>query len=303
MKINKVLITGGAGYVGSVLTDVLLSNSYHVRVFDPVSEAEFHPMPFLNHKKFELMQGDIRDPRAVRKAIKGVDAIIHLAAVVGYPACEKEPKLSHDINVNGTKTVVDVVNGSLPIFFASTTSVYGKIDDDVCTEETKRNPLSRYGKQKAKAEDIIRKNGEFVIFRFTTGFGVSYKMRFDNLPNDFTYKAIKEKKIIVYQKNYIRSFIHVRDIAKVFLFGIENYKNMKGEVFNVGNNDLNISKEELTIMIQKKTNCEIEFKEIGKDLEERNYFTSFDKITSKGYSTEISLSKGIDELIRTMKVL
>ncbi|HSX09841.1 MAG TPA: NAD(P)-dependent oxidoreductase [Candidatus Saccharimonadales bacterium] len=302
-KFKNILITGGAGYVGTVLTELLLKEGYTVRVFDSISEMNLHPLPFGNSKKFEFVKGDIREKSDVKKALKGMDAVIHLAGIVGYPACEKEPELSHQVNVIGTKNVMSAAKGELPILFASTTSVYGKITDDICTEATARNPLSRYGKQKVEAEDLVKKNKKFIIFRFTTGFGASIKMRFDTLPNDFTYKALKEGKIVIYQKNFIRSFIYVKDMARAFLFGLEHFDTMNGEVYNVGNNDLNISKEELGLLVQKKTKCKLEFKEIGKDLEGRDYYVSFDKIAKTGYKTKMSIEDGVDELINVISHL
>ncbi len=302
-KFKKILITGGAGYVGTVLTELLLKKGYHVRVLDLVPEAVFHPIPFYNHKNFDFIKGDVRDIKFVKKALIGIDAVVHLAAIVGYPACDKEPKLSYDVNVNGAKILMKTIKSTIPILFASTTSVYGKIDDRVCSEITKRNPVSNYGVQKAEAEDLVMKNKKFIIFRFTTGFGASLKMRFDTLPNDFTYKAINEKNIVVYQKNFIRSFIHVRDMARAFLFGLEEYNKLEGDVYNVGSNELNISKEELARLIQEKTKCKLEFKEIGKDLENRDYFTSFDKIKKMGFETSISIKKGVDGLVKALLCL
>lgn len=301
-KINNILITGGAGYVGSVLIDILLNAGYRVRILDSLTQDARHLIPFISNPHFEYIKGDIRKKDVIKSCLNNIDLVIHLAAIVGYPACEREPELSLDINVNGTKNVVQQINKKIPILFASSISVYGKISDKICTENTTLNPVSNYSKQKLKGEEIVKSNKDFVIFRFTTGFGGSYKMRFDTLPNDFTYRAIKEGALIVYQRKFIRSFIHVRDMARAFLYAIENYNEMKGEVYNVGDNALNFSKEELCNMIKKKVNFYIHFAEIGKDLEGRDYFISYDKLAKLGFKTTVSMQEGIDELIKIINL-
>lgn len=301
-KIKNILITGGSGYVGTVLIDVLLEAGYKVRVLDAINQEARHLIPYVFNPNFEYIRGDVRKKEIVKKCLSDIDMVMHLAAIVGYPACEREPELSKDININGTRNLVEQVNKKMPIIFASTTSVYGKISDQICTEYTKPNPASIYGRQKLKAEEIVRKNKDFIIFRFTTGFGGSYKMRFDTLPNDFTYRALKDGSLIVYQRKFIRSFIHVRDMARSYLFAIQNFDKMNGEVFNVGDNDLNFSKEDLCNMIKKKVNYYLHYAEIGKDLEGRDYYVSFDKLAKLGYKTTINMEKGIDELIKIINL-
>lgn len=300
--IKNILITGGSGYVGTVLIDVLLTAGFRVRVLDAINQEARHLIPYVFNPNFEYIRGDVRKKDTVINCLKNIDLVMHLAAVVGYPACEREPELSKDINVNGTKNLVQQVGAKIPIIFASTTSVYGKISNKICNEETKPNPASIYGKQKLEAEEIIRQNKDFIIFRFTTGFGGSYKMRFDTLPNDFTYRALKEGSLIVYQRKFIRSFIHVRDMARSYLFAIKNFDKMNGEVYNVGDNALNFSKEDLCNMIKMKVNYYLHYAEIGKDLEGRDYYVSFDKLAKLGYKTTINMDKGIDELIKIINL-
>jgi nucleoside-diphosphate-sugar epimerase len=188
---KNILITGGAGYIGTMLTQKLLKKNFRVKVLDSLRFNGESMIPFFSYPNFEFIKGDVRVKEDVEKALKNIDAVIHLAAIVGFPACRKDPELSYDINVNGTKNLVNCVKGKYPIFFASTNSVYGKMTDKICTEETALHPLSEYGEQKKLAEKIIKKNKKFVIYRFATAFGVSPRMRLDLMPNDFVYRAVK----------------------------------------------------------------------------------------------------------------
>lgn len=305
MKGNSlnILITGGAGYVGTALITLLLKKGYGVTVLDSLRFGGDPLIPFFSNKKFNFIKGDVRNAKDVKKSLEGIDLVVHLAAIVGFPACRKDPELSRDINVNGTRNLVKQVAGKIPIIFASTGSTYGKMIEEVCAETTPLNPLSNYGKQKAEAEEIIKKNKKFVIFRFATAFGVSSRMRLDLLPNDFTYRAVRDKSLIVYEKNFMRTFIHVRDMAQSFLFAIENYKKMKGEIYNVGDDSMNFSKEDICLMIRKKVDYYLHFAEIGKDLDQRNYVVSYKKINRMGFKTSVSMEEGIDELIKVSDVI
>ena len=198
-EFKTVLITGGAGYVGSVLTGLLLNDGYCVRVLDVLRFGGHSLFNYIGNPNYEFIKGDIRNKEEVRGALRGADAVIHLAAIVGFPACRKEPELSRDINVNGTANLVSLAGGKVPIMFASTGSNYGKMLEEVCTETTPLNPLTDYGRQKTEAEEIIKKNKEFVIFRFATAFGVSPRLRLDLLPNDFTYRAVRDRNLVVYE--------------------------------------------------------------------------------------------------------
>jgi len=302
-KFKNILLTGGAGYVGTVLVEALLKEGYNVRVLDMLRFSGDVLLRFFSDKHFDFVRGDVRSKVDVEKAIEGMDAVIHLAAIVGFPACRKDPGLSRDINVNGTKVLVDVVNGRMPIIFASTGSAYGKIVEDFCTETSPLNPLSDYGKQKVEAEEIIKSNKEFVIYRFATAFGVSSRIRLDLLPNDFTYRAVKDKSLIVYEKSFMRTFIHVRDMARAFIFALDNYDEMRGEIYNVGDERMNISKEEVCLLLRKKVDFYLHFADIGHDVDQRDYVVSYDKLNKLGFNTTISIEEGIDELLRAADVI
>jgi len=260
-------------------------------------------MPYFADKKFRFVKGDIRDKKTVERAMEGIDAVIHLAGIVGFPACRKDPEGSRDINVRGTQTVVDALPKHVPVLFASTGSNYGKMLEKVCTELSTLNPLSDYAKQKVEAEEIIKKHGEFVIYRFATAFGVSSRMRLDLLPNDFTYRAVREKTLIVYEKNFMRTFIHVRDMAYAFIFALQNYDRMRGEIYNVGSNNMNYSKEAICHLIKNRVDYYLHFADVGHDLDQRDYMVSYDKIHALGFAPTVSMDEGIDELIKASEVI
>ena len=302
-EFKNILVTGGAGYVGTVLVNILLKEGYKVRVLDNLRFGPEPIFPFLADENFEFVKGDVRDGKDVKKAAKGVDAIIHLAAIVGFPACRKDPVLARETNVDGTQNVVKAAKGEIPTLFASTGSAYGKMLEEVCTETTPLNPLTDYGRHKTEAEEIIKSNKEFVIFRFATAFGVSARMRFDLLPNDFTYQAVQAKNLIVYERHFLRTFIHVRDMGYAFLFALQNYDRMKGEVYNVGSNEMNYSKEAICSILREKVDYYLHFADIAKDLDQRDYIVSYDKLENLGYKTSIGMAEGIDELIKVCEVV
>ncbi len=300
---KKILVTGGAGYIGSVLVKILLDNGYEVRVLDRLDFGVDPIIPFFANRNFEFIKGDVRDKAVLENSINGIDAIIHLAGIVGFPACRKFPKESREINVDATKLLVDLVDGKRPILFASSGSTYGKMIEKLCTESSPLNPLTNYGEHKAEGEQIIAKNAEFVTFRFATAFGVSPRMRLDLMPNDFTYRAVSEKTLIVYEKHFMRTFIHVRDMANSFLFALENYEKMKGQVYNVGDNRMNYSKEDVCLMIKKKIDFYLHFADVGHDFDQRDYMVSYDKIHELGYKNTVSMEDGIDELIKVCELI
>ena len=195
---------------------------------------------FIN-PNFSFVEGDIRDTEKLKKSMDGVDVIIHLAAIVGYPACQKNPELTKEINLEATKRLVDSVKPNQYVLFGSTGSNYGAVKDGFCTEETPLNPLSLYGETKTEAEKYLIQNCNSTAYRFATAFGLSPRLRLDLLVNDFVNKAVNQKYIVVYESHFMRTFIHVNDIARSFIFAIENEEKMRGQVYNVG------GKEEITI--------------------------------------------------------
>ena len=199
---NRILITGGAGYIGSVLTEQLLKKKFSVTIYDNLSYGGNHLINYLNYKNFEFVKGDIRDELGLKRVMKNKDMIIHLAAIVGYPACSKNPKLANEVNYLGTKKLLDLKSPNQAVFYASTGSNYGSISD-ICTEETKVNPLTTYAKTKDKAETLVKNSKSYIAYRFATAFGSSPRMRLDLMINDFVYKLMTQNYLVVYEKKFM----------------------------------------------------------------------------------------------------
>jgi nucleoside-diphosphate-sugar epimerase len=299
--VKNILVTGGAGYIGTSLVPKLLDLGHEVTVFDNLMVGGNQLLPFFKYDNFKFIRGDIRKIDELKEVVKDKDVIIHLAALVGFPVCRLNPQLAREINVDGTVNLIDSCTDEQVIFYGSTGSNYGAVTD-ICTEETPLHPLSLYGETKTKAEKLLMERGNTIAYRFATAFGVSPRFRLDLLINDFSYKCIKDGYLVVYEKNYMRTFIHVSDIAECFTFGIKNMDKMMGNVFNVGDDNMNHSKEEICDMIGKKTGAFIHYEEIGEDADQRNYVVSYEKIRDLGFKTSISVEHGIDEVINALKV-
>lgn len=298
----NILITGGAGYVGTSLIPQLLQNDHKVHVFDNLLFGGDPLLPFFRDPDFKFTLGDIREKEAIRKAVADADAIIHLAAIVGFPACRKEPDLAKAVNVDGTKNLIDVTSKDQLIIYGSTGSNYGAVED-ICTEETPLNPLSLYGQTKSLAEKMIIENRRAIAWRFATAFGVSARLRLDLLINDFTYKAVTQGYLVVYEKHFKRTFIHVHDMGRVFLLGLEKQDIMAENVYNVGSEKMNHSKEQICELIRNYTNAYIHYADIGEDADKRNYVVSYEKINNLGYDTTIDVEKGIEEITRVCQAI
>lgn len=299
----RILVTGGAGYVGSTTVPMLLEKGHKVRVLDNLKFGGQGLLPCCQNRNFELMQGDVCDPEAVKKAVEGVDAIIHLAAIVGYPACKKEPQLAQNTNVEGTRVLLEHRHPDTRFLFASTGSIYGSIPDYVCNEDTPRAPITLYGETKATAEQMVIEAGNGLAYRYATAFGVSNRMRLDLMPNDFTYQAVKNRNLIVYEGGFKRTFVHVRDMARSFLFALERWDDVKDDVYNVGHESMNFTKEDVARKILEHTDYYLHFAEVGQDADKRNYEVSYEKIRRKGFETTIDLDRGIAELVRAAQLI
>lgn len=299
----KVLVTGGAGYVGSVFVPLLLENGYRVRVVDNLMYKHPSLWPYFIDNNFEFIKGDVRDEKTIKDALGGVDFIIHLAALVGEPACKKDPRLCYELNRDSVKLINRLRNKDQKIIFASTGSVYGKIEDEICIEDSPTNPVSDYAIAKLEAEKFLQETGEYMIYRFATAFGLAPRLRLDLMVNDFVYRALYHKVIIVYEAHFKRTFVHVRDMARSFIHAIENFDNMKNEIYNVGHESLNFSKKDIAEKIKDKTDYILHFADFGTDPDQRNYEVSYEKIRNKGFETVYGLDNGIDELIKGYSML
>ena len=300
--VKKVFITGGAGYIGSTLTPMLLRAGYKVTVYDNLMYGGDGLINNFSDPNFTFIKGDIMDKELLHKSMKGHDTVIHLAAIVGYTACRKDERHSHEVNHQGTINVVEGLDGKQLLLYGSTGSNYGTVEG-ICTEESPLNPLSIYGVTKTLGEHEVMKYGNSVAFRFATAFGVSPRLRLDLLVNDLSYSAYIQKYIAVYESHFMRTFIHVRDIASVFKFTIENEERMSGEVYNVGSNSMNYSKGDVCKLIQKKSNCYVHYADFDNDADKRDYVVSYDKIRKLGFDTTITVEEGIEELFTVFPIV
>jgi len=302
---KSVFITGGAGYIGTSLIPLLLKNGFKVTVYDSLLFNNGDKLiPYISNKNFTFILGDILDKEKLKNSIKNHDIVIHLAALVGFPICrEKGEEESYNINVIGTQNVIDCMDPSQFLLFGSTGSNYGEVKD-ICTEETTLNPLSIYGKTKTEAENKVMKRNNSTAFRFATAFGVSPRLRLDLLINDLTYKAMTEGYAVIYESNFMRTFIHVRDIANVFLFTINHQHQMVNNIYNVGSDSMNFSKKEICELIKKELpNTYFNYADIGEDADKRNYIVSYKKINDLGFTTSVTIEEGIKELIKTIPLI
>jgi len=298
---KRILVTGGAGYIGSVLTPLLLKKGYFVKVVDALI---FNQKPLLidsNSNNLEFIKGDLRDYGVLKSALEDTDIVVHLAALVGEPACRKDPNLCYEIN----KSLVEKLNDlrqDIPLIFTSTTSVYGKTGSKICFEDkTEPKPILDYTKSKYEAEKIIKNKDNYIILRPATAFGFSPRMRLDTLVNEFVFKAVKYKYLEICNPTFVRTFIHVKDFAESILIMVEKFDKFRNQIFNVGNNDMNVVKKEIANLIRPKSNFELKMVSGEIDPDKRNFIVNYDKIEKIGFKTKISLENGIDEMIKKFK--
>ena len=298
---TKILVTGGGGYVGNVLCRQLLDSGYKVKCLDNFHKGQCDAIiPLAINPNFEFVYGDVTVPAQINEAVKGCDAIIHLAAIVGFPACKAQPSLASAVNVEGAMNVINARNlhsKSIPLVYASTGSVYGKVQG-ICT-----NAVSQYGVNKRVAEEMMSEEDNTVSFRFATGFGVSPCMRVNLLVNDFVYQALTNGILTIFQADFRRTFIHVRDMSKAFTMGFENMGSWKHKVYNAGANHLNWTKRELAEYVKDHTGCFVHYEEIGTDADQRDYEVSYNKLENEGFSCDVDIMTGIQELIKVAPIL
>jgi len=299
----NVLVTGGAGYIGTTLVPQLLALGHNVRVYDCLKFGGNGLIPLFRKENFSFVKGDVRDSESLRPHVGWADVVVHLAAIVGYPACSKEPELAKQVNVDATRRLVSMVSPQQLVLFGSTGSNYGALADGICTEESPLKPLSLYGETKTEAERIVMSETNGIAYRFATAFGISPRLRLDLLVNDFVNKAINDKYIVVYESHFMRTFIHVHDIARSFIHAIENREGMVNNVYNVGDDSLNYSKRAICELIQGKVDYYLHLADYGKDADARNYVVSYEKIANAGFNTTVGVEKGVDELVNALQVV
>lgn len=300
---TKVLITGGAGYLGSTLTEYLLDIGYDVTVLDNLLYKQLSLLNVFKRDGFKFILGDVRNTELLSDLVKKHDVIIPLAAIVGMPACRANPQLTIDVNYKQIETIISVLTPQQKLILPNTNSQYGS-SDSILTEESPFKPLSLYAETKCDAENAVLKNGNGVVLRLATVFGVSPRMRQDLLVNDFVYKSLVDGYLVLFEGHFKRNYIHVQDIARTFAFMINNYTMCNGNAFNVGLSTANLSKLELAEKIReyipKLVIVQDEFKE---DFDKRNYIVSNDKLEKLGWKPLFDLDYGIKQLIEAYPLI
>ena len=291
----KVAITGGAGYIGCRLSEQLLNNGHEVVCIDWLKYGIQPILNILDRKGFYLHKMDICSPD-IFPIIEDCDAVIHLAGIVGFPACQAEPDLAFKVNVEGTQNVINASKGK-KFVYASSGSVYGELGT-ICDETCETNPISTYSVYKLAGERMLE-GTDAVILRPATAFGVSNRLRQDLLVNDFTYKAIAEKELVLFEGHFKRTFISINDLARSFRWGVERFDDMKGQVWNVGDERLNHTKLDIANIIKSKVDYRLEVNtDLAHDQDGRNYFVDYTKIRQLGFEAKETLEDGIDNLVK-----
>lgn len=301
----KILVTGGAGYIGSVLVPALLADGHGVTVLDNFMYGQTSLLECCGDPKFTIVRGDVRDRRLLAGLVPRVDAVLPLACLTGAPACDRDPVTAKAVNFDAVREIAGLMSPHQLLVFPSTNSGYGVGAADVhCDETSPLKPVSLYGRLKVELESQLLDRGTCVTFRFATLFGVSPRMRLDLLVNDFTHRAVTDRFVVLFQADFKRNYLHVRDAGRAFVHALMNYDHMKGRPYNVGLSDANLSKRELCTVIQRHAPdfCVLEA-EVGKDPDQRNYIVSNERIEATGFKPSVSLDDGIGELVKGFRII
>ena len=302
---SKILITGGGGYIGSMLSTELLEDGHHVTIIDLMKYDKGSLNHLYFHKNFKLINKDIRNLKVMKKLVANHEFIIPLAALVGAQLCEKYKKEAIDINYKAIKSLAKMMTARNKIIYLTTNSGYGIGEKNkYCDENSPLKPISLYGRTKCDSEEEIMSNlKNYICFRLATVFGFSYRMRSDLLVNNFVYTAIKKKKLTIFEPHFRRNFIHIRDVVEGIKYSMKNFNKLKSNVYNLGLSSANISKLMLAKKIKKQIKpLKIQIVTNMKDPDKRDYFVSNKKIEKKGFKAKISLDLGIKELINLFEV-
>jgi nucleoside-diphosphate-sugar epimerase len=300
-----ILVTGGAGYLGSTMGPALLQAGHRVTVLDSFLFKQASLNHVCNDANFTVVKGDIRVESTVAPLLKKADVVIPLAALVGAPMCSADPVGARTVNRDAILMMLKLMSRQQRVLMPTTNSAYGTGDDqNFCTEESPLRPISIYAKEKVEIEDELMQRDNAISFRLATVFGMSPRMRVDLLVNDFTHRAVHDRFVVLFESSFKRNYIHVRDVARVFLHGLTHFDGMRGHIFNVGLTEANVSKRELCERIQKQI-PDFVFMEapVGKDPDQRNYIVSNAKLESTGFKPAVSLDAGIAELVKGFTML
>jgi nucleoside-diphosphate-sugar epimerase len=302
---THVLITGGAGYLGSVLSEAMLNAGYQITVVDNLMYGQHSLFHLCANPAFDFVRGDVRDEGLMGRIIKDADILIPLAAVVGASACSRDPWLAQSVNLEAIRLLNRLRSPDHLVIFPTTNSGYGTKSNDVfCTEETPLEPITLYGQTKVQAEIELLNHPNTISLRLATVFGFSPRMRLDLLVNHFVYAAVTDGYIVIFEKDFKRNYIHVRDVADCFVHCIRNARRMVGKAYNAGLDAANLSKEELALKVKEYVpNFYVHFSEIGSDPDKRNYIVSNQRLRETGFVAQRSLDEGIRELLKGYRMM
>ena len=298
----KILITGGAGYIGSELTQHFLDDGHEVISYDNLMYDASSLLRYASHSKFSFVNGDVRDNQKLAKHMKSADVIIPLAALVGFPLCRDNPRDAKEINYEVNQWIADNKSKDQMVVYPCTNSGYGT-NEGVCTEESPLEPVSLYGVTKVQAEDAYRQVENHITFRFATVFGPSSRMRTDLLVNNFVLKALRDRVLVLYECEFMRNYLHIQDACRSFKYVIDNWESCKNNTYNVGHDDLNMNKLQLAEKIQEHIPLEIIKAEFNSDPDVRDYVVSSQKIYDKGFKCENNLDVGIEQMIKAYEII
>lgn len=301
----RVLVTGGAGYIGSVLVPMLLQQGHEVAVLDNFLFGQTPLLDVVHDPKLEVIRGDARDERTLRDALRGADFVFPLACLTGAPLCAKDPVGAQTVIVDAIATLLRLRSPSQGVIYPTTNSGYGVGEKDAyCTEESPLRPVSLYGRVKVEAEQRILDAGHSTTLRLATAFGVSPRMRLDLLVNDFVHRAVTDRFVVLFEAHFRRNFVHVRDISRGFLHAMERFDAMKGGPYNLGLDEANMSKAGLCEAIAKHVPGFVWYEaQVGEDPDKRDYVVSSEKLHRTGWKPEVSLDDGIRELVKGYQIL
>ena len=302
---QRILVTGGAGYLGSILVPELLKLGHKVTVLDNFMYRQNSLLECCANPDFNVIRADCRDESVLKDILPKVDVIIPLAALVGAPLCNNDKIAAETINYGAVASITKLASPNQKIIIPTTNSGYGIGQKGIyCTEETPLNPITLYGKVKVQAEKAVLDRGNGVSLRLATVFGTAPRMRIDLLVNDFTYRAVKDRFIVIFEGHFKRNYIHIRDVARAFIHTLDNFETMKNTAYNVGLSTANISKLELCVKIKEYLPDFVYLEsEVGEDPDKRDYIVSNEKIEKTGYMPKHSLDTGIQELIKGYKII